>query len=186
MTGTAMEVNEVGVQAQVLTEEKGVPSSREAVGLPEALANCNALKKYKGTVKTSELSKTGTSSSIHFVLTGSRGQSEAISLGGSVEKAGQSGQVDSFEIESRDLGQLQTLTVITDGSGQGWHLSMVTVLDMATGIKTFFWCNDWIKDRTEIAAQSRDPQENIFKYKVPTPLSSIINLQEPECGKTPR
>lgn len=145
---------------------KGTNSSTKIEILPVESPDTRTIKKYKVTIKTSDIRGAGTNASIQFNLSGSLGQSETISLNSVLEKPIHRGQVDTFEIESRDLGRLQSLTLSTCGSGQDWHLIMVNVVDIATGVKTYFWCNDWIKDRRELIAQRREPQENIFYYKV--------------------
>lgn len=54
-------------------------------------------------------------------------------------------QVDRFSFSIPSLGQLQALTLQSDGAGDNgsWRCDMVSVLDRGSGGTTYFLCDRW-------------------------------------------
>eukprot|EP00873_Tetraselmis_striata_P010472 jgi/Tetstr1/430736/TSEL_020527.t1 len=100
---------------------------------------------YDVTVVTSDERGAGTDADVSIVLTGSAATFGPYKLDARAEHF-ERGTTDVFTVEAEDVGELQQLEVIQDGTGMGaaWLLASVEVYNRATGARVFFPCNQWL------------------------------------------
>ncbi|CAF4402568.1 unnamed protein product [Rotaria socialis] len=104
---------------------------------------------YLLTVHTGFGKESGTTSNISFVISGESSDSGMRKLTDGKIKEFSAGSIRNYvmSVES-PLGPLLYLRVWHDNSGvkerASWFLNMINVLDLQTGEKSYFICNDWL------------------------------------------
>ncbi|XP_064093787.1 uncharacterized protein LOC135206294 [Macrobrachium nipponense] len=89
-----------------------------------------------------------TDSTVQFILTGDRGETDVRTFGDSKRQILRKAGVDVFVMAvPRPLGQLEFLRIWHDNSGKGpnasWYLNYIVFRDVQTGLKYEFIANQW-------------------------------------------
>ncbi|XP_050409617.1 lipoxygenase homology domain-containing protein 1 [Patella vulgata] len=106
--------------------------------------------KYEVVVYTGDVKGCGTNANVSITLFGANGDTGTRPLKQSFRDLFERNQVDKFQIEALDLGELSKIKIEHDNSGfrPGWFLDRVEVNNMATNKTTTFNCNKWFdKDK---------------------------------------
>ncbi|XP_068213289.1 polycystin-1-like [Palaemon carinicauda] len=103
---------------------------------------------YEILVFTGNLKGAQTDSTVQFVLTGERGETEVRTFGDDKRKIFRKAGVDVFVMAiPRPLGHLEYIRVWHDNSGKGpnasWYLNYMVFRDVQTGLKYEFIANQW-------------------------------------------
>ena len=103
-------------------------------------------KKYQVTVTTSGQKGAGTDANVQLNIFGELGDSGARKLKQSWRDLFEQNQVDNFELDILDLGELKKCVLEHDNSGFGadWLCDRVDVKDVVTGKSWSFPCRQWI------------------------------------------
>ena len=102
--------------------------------------------KYQIKVHTGDKRGAGTDANVYIILHGDRGDTGKRPLessGNNFER----GKIDTFGVETLDVGELQKITIGHDGSGfgSGWFLDNVVVRDETLRNKEYkFQCGRWL------------------------------------------
>ncbi|XP_062584304.1 polycystin-1-like protein 2 [Saccostrea cucullata] len=104
---------------------------------------------YTLTVTTGFRRHAGTSSNIHFVLTGTEDDTGIRILNDGERETFTTGSVFTFLFGTKsNLGTLQFLRIWHDNSGKGslqdWFLSNIEIVDLQTNEKYIFACDKWL------------------------------------------
>uniref|UniRef100_A0A7S1X4Z9 PLAT domain-containing protein n=1 Tax=Tetraselmis chuii TaxID=63592 RepID=A0A7S1X4Z9_9CHLO len=83
-----------------------------------------------------------------------------------------------FTVEAEDVGQLQQLEVIQDGSGMGaaWLLASVEVHNRVTGVRTLFPCDAWLDKKhgmSRVLSPGRPRESSGCTYKLEIKTSDV-------------
>ncbi|CAG9460469.1 unnamed protein product [Pedinophyceae sp. YPF-701] len=113
--------------------------------------SANGRRQYRLRVFTSDVRGAGTDSDVFVNLYGSRGCSGERQLDTGLHNDFERGQVDTFFLDTDDLGALNKVTVRTSGHGLGdsWHLDRIEVSDAHAGLgddhaRVVFSYGDWL------------------------------------------
>jgi len=99
-------------------------------------------------VYTANEKDAGTDANIAITIVGSGGKSVKAKLDHSDKKNKfEKGKIDTFAVDSQDLGELTTITLISDGKGVGadWKVDKVEIVDQANCNLFRFASNSWLK-----------------------------------------
>jgi hypothetical protein len=118
------------------------------------------LKKYKVSVTTGDRFGAGTDANVFITIYGSNGDSGERLLDGPGNNF-ERNQVDVFQVEAVDLGEISKIRVRHDdsGIGPGWFLEKVVleqVTDDGTGKQWFFLCGKWLDKGQDDGSISRE------------------------------
>ncbi|ROT68248.1 putative pkd1l2 [Penaeus vannamei] len=103
---------------------------------------------YEILVFTGNKKEAQTDSTVQFIVSGDRDESEVRTFGDEKRRIFRKGGIDVFVMaESRPLGKLSMLRIWHDNSGRGpnasWYLSYIVFRDVQTGEKYAFIANQW-------------------------------------------
>ncbi|KAL5006870.1 hypothetical protein ScPMuIL_015676 [Solemya velum] len=117
-----------------------------------------ALVKYEVAVHTGSEFGGGTNANVTITLFGSHGDTGKRPLTQKFRDLFERNQVDKFQIEALDLGELNKVTIEHDNSGfrPGWFLDKIEVTNLATNITSVFPCGRWLDKSKDDCAISRD------------------------------
>lgn len=119
---------------------------RDLAPVADGKASGIAVVKYRIQVHTGDKRGAGTDANVYIILHGERGDTGKRPLessGNNFER----GKIDTFGIETLDVGELQKITIGHDGSGfgSGWFLDNVVVRDETLRNKEYkFQCGRWL------------------------------------------
>lgn len=96
----------------------------------------------------------GTDANVYMWLVGEKGKTDRLELKNSLTNLNkfESGCLDVFNMDAKDVGQAKSMTIGHDNSGFGasWFLECVTVTDLADGKEFYFPCSKWFdKDKDD-------------------------------------
>eukprot|EP00899_Mesostigma_viride_P006814 jgi/Mesvir1/16133/Mv08410-RA.4 len=113
--------------------------------------------KYKVVFYTGHMKGAGTDANISIRLYGERGHSSERRLESAPESF-ERGCVDTFTLESPNLGGLEMLRVSHDSKGDspGWFLDHVEVTDPVAGTRYLFPCGQWLDNSVGDRATTRE------------------------------
>ncbi|XP_025108307.1 lipoxygenase homology domain-containing protein 1-like [Pomacea canaliculata] len=96
-------------------------------------------------VYTSYVPYAGTDADVHIVLNGTKGTSESIPLNNGHNNC-EKGKVDSFNVETRDIGALCSVRIHHNNKGfaAGWHLEKIRIICNHGNTYYTFLCNCWL------------------------------------------
>jgi hypothetical protein len=106
---------------------------------------------YGLTVRTSDIDMAGTDAKVQFTLSGSNGSSSVVvdsKYNGRLER----NSTNHIVLPSRDLGDLRTLGVQRDNSGNApdWHLQEIVVRGQRYGVQRTARFDCWMNDSGEV------------------------------------
>jgi len=113
-------------------------------------------------VYTSDEKGAGTDAHISIALMGTKDKSEIISLSHSDKKNKfEQGKIDTFVLDCADLGDITSITLITDGKGAGakWKVNKVEIIDQATTSLYRFAADSWL-NKGQLALKLTDKGES--------------------------
>ncbi|WIA17082.1 hypothetical protein OEZ85_013981 [Tetradesmus obliquus] len=125
-------------------------------------------------ISTSDVRGAGTDADVHVVLVGSDGSSDRVQLPSKPEHF-ERGSRDTFRLQLAPLGRLEKLLTGHNGLGDSpsWHLSLVEVVEEATGRVTYFAADRWLGaasgdglSEVTLAASSVDPRRALVEYQL--------------------
>ncbi len=104
---------------------------------------------YGLTVYTGNVGSGGTDANVTFTLTGLKGSS-SVTVNTELVGREESGDTNFITLPSIDLGDLQSITVQRDNSGNGpdWYLDQITVKSQRFGVSKVAVHNGWIDKTT--------------------------------------
>ncbi|XP_061173587.1 uncharacterized protein LOC133182755 [Saccostrea echinata] len=125
---------------------------------------------YMITVYTGLRRRAGTTSNIHFVLSGSEDESGIRMLSDGERKGLPSGSIVTFVFGTKhSLGDLEYFRIWHDCSGQGprqdWFLSKIEIDDLQTNERSIFLCDNWL---------SLDQEDGLIERVLP--VSTVESL----------
>ncbi|XP_055956181.1 lipoxygenase homology domain-containing protein 1 [Patella vulgata] len=124
------------------------PAAKKAVKTsPKPVSTSDRI--YQLWVKTLKDSKPANGGSVSITAYGSEGKSHMIELlpePGSKEKLFEPGNVDEFEVNVGDIGEIYKLQVTRDDTltWEGWHLEEIRLLDKTSKEEAVFEYNCWL------------------------------------------
>jgi len=109
---------------------------------------------YTIKVKTGKVKGAGTDANVYMWLIGDKGKTDKMELKNSLTNLNkfESGCLDVFNMDAKDIGQATSLIIGHDNSGFGasWFLECVTVLNLADQREFYFPCSKWFdKDKDD-------------------------------------
>ncbi|XP_047471507.1 polycystic kidney disease protein 1-like 2 [Penaeus chinensis] len=115
---------------------------------------------YEVLVFTGNKKEAQTDSTVQFIVSGDRDESEVRTFGDEKRRIFRKGEIDVFVMaESRPLGNLTMMRIWHDNSGKGpnasWYLSFIVFRDVQTGEKYEFIANQWF-------AVEREDGQDVF------------------------
>eukprot|EP00056_Hartaetosiga_gracilis_P011787 m.180988 g.180988 ORF g.180988 m.180988 type:complete len:2129 (+) comp13581_c0_seq3:61-6447(+) len=137
---------------------------------------------YEVSVQTSDISGAGTDSNVYIIIYGDKHDSGERSLSKSSTHRNkfERSNVDVFDVEAVELGEIQRIRIWHDswGVGAAWHLDRVTIKDPIRDEEKLFICDQWLSKKhgdkqtsRELGAVNELPEELqhkaiTFSYKV--------------------
>ncbi|ESO97796.1 hypothetical protein LOTGIDRAFT_208950 [Lottia gigantea] len=118
-------------------------------GLVPVVRNLAPIK-YEVIVYTGDEKGCGTNANVSITLFGANGDTGSRPLKQRFRDLFERNQIDKFQIEALDLGEMTKIRIEHDNSGfrPGWFLDKVEVINMATNVTSLFPCNKWFdKDK---------------------------------------
>ncbi|XP_013400766.1 lipoxygenase homology domain-containing protein 1 [Lingula anatina] len=124
-------------------EDYAVKRVLRAEELEKAVA---AKKAYVITTVTGKGREAGTDCNVYITLCGKGKESPAVHLSPPDKKCFRKGSADTFNIKTKDVGELNKIRIEHDGSGDHphWFLKQVEVKDVVEGISYVFPCSKWL------------------------------------------
>ncbi|XP_076450682.1 LOW QUALITY PROTEIN: lipoxygenase homology domain-containing protein 1-like [Babylonia areolata] len=112
--------------------------------------------KYEVVVHTGDMKGAGTNANVTIIIYGVNGDTGPRPLKQRFRDLFERNQVDKFQLEALDLGELTKVHIEHDNSGfrPGWFLDHVEIVNMGTSATTVFPCGKWFdrdKGDNEIA-----------------------------------
>ena len=110
-----------------------------------ALANTE----YSISIHTGTVHKSGTGAKVFIKLYGENGRTEDIRLDNQ-ENNFENGQTDTFLITTQDIGDIKSIRLRHDNSGEkpGWYVDSVEIRNKQTGKELEFIVNNWLASST--------------------------------------
>jgi len=104
-------------------------------------------------VKTGKVKGAGTDANVFIQVYGEKGETERIPLKYSITNTNkfESGYLDIFNIDSKDVGKIKKILIGHDNKGFGasWFLESVEIIDLGSIEDFFFPCNKWLDKKEE-------------------------------------
>ncbi|WAR01120.1 LOXH1-like protein, partial [Mya arenaria] len=136
----------ITIQERVVKREGKVLQVKKVEESQTAVVRSLATVNYEVVVYTGDKFGAGTNANVHIVLYGEHGDTGKRALTQSMRDLFERKQVDKFNLEAVDLGQLQKLHVEHDNSGwrPKWYLDRIEVINSANNTTTVFPCEKWL------------------------------------------
>lgn len=114
--------------------------------------------KYQVTVVTGDIKGCGTNANVFITIYGEYGDTGQRALTQRFRDLFERNQVDKFEIEALDLGELTKIKVEHDNSGwnPGWYLERVEISNSSTSKNYVFPCQQWFDKKKGDGEISRE------------------------------
>ncbi|XP_033751254.1 lipoxygenase homology domain-containing protein 1-like isoform X2 [Pecten maximus] len=102
--------------------------------------------KYEIIVFTGDVFGAGTNANVSITIFGSNGDSGKRALQQSFRDLFERNQVDKFQMEILDLGELHKVRIEHDNSGfrPAWFLDRIEIVNLGTNNNSVFPCNNWL------------------------------------------
>ncbi|GFR41097.1 hypothetical protein Agub_g1741 [Astrephomene gubernaculifera] len=132
---------------------------------------------YKVRVKTSDIRGAGTDSLVTLAMFGKLEEQPTSSGTNKLDNSANNferGQIDTFIIKCKDLGDLTHIVLTSDGSGLGaaWHCAEVEVLDTVRNRTTVFPCAKWLDPSDKASLQ-----QTLLPMGVDGALGSLLQYE---------
>jgi len=130
--------------------------------------------KYTVTIKTGDQDAAGTNANISLVLHGVHDSVGPLKLDKTWTNDFESGSEDEYPIQIKDIGTLTSMELRTDnsgGSGCGWFVEWVKIVDHTDGAEHNFRVNQWMNFENVTIHQAPDgaaPVGNVLATMVDT------------------
>ena len=101
---------------------------------------------YKITLFTGDVDDAGTDAQVFITISGNPGMRTTEYILDKVGNDREQGSVDTYTVESRDIGRVSAILIRHDNTGDrpGWFLDKVTVVDQGSGDKFTFPYYNWL------------------------------------------
>lgn len=133
---------------------RDIPATKKGKEVISSLASV----KYQIVVYTGDVLGAGTDANVHITIYGANGDSGKRILKSSWRDTFEQNQIDNFEIECLDLGEIEKVRIELDNKcfKPYWFLDKVEIINLGTNEKKTFPCQQWFDKKRGDGAISRE------------------------------